>query len=184
VVNSLDGAGSSTTSSAASTSASSSSGSTTSSDCSCGYVLAAYDSVYYPYAAIVDFSTLSDQVFSSMDGLKSVGFTISDGWQIGATSTDGSGTICYGSPSNLAINGGILELTVPGGQTADGSTSGAEMSFSTAVTGGVFTMDAMIDGTPGTCQSIVNRPSRHRNSELTRPVHLPHLGCQLRRTGH
>jgi hypothetical protein len=73
---------------------------------------------------------------------------------MGPTAPDG--TICYGDVNNVAINDGILELTVPGGQTAGGRTSGAELMFGENLTGGVFQMVAQIDGSVGTCQAIVS----------------------------
>ncbi|WVQ81353.1 hypothetical protein IAT38_003476 [Cryptococcus sp. DSM 104549] len=117
------------------------------SPCKCGHILSAYDDAYFPLSHTVDFSTVaSGTPFSSL-GLK-----VTDGWPVGNPAADG--TRCVGSTSNVWIGDGAMMLKVPGGQSAGGTVSGAEVSFNTNVSGGVFTMEARVDPGHGTCQSI------------------------------
>ena len=81
-------------------------------------------------------------------------FRITNGFQTGPRGPDG--TTCIAKSQNLAIKGGILELTVPGGQSKGGDVTGAEIYFDTPLTGGVFAMQAQLDGTVGTDHSTVD----------------------------
>ncbi|WRT68898.1 uncharacterized protein IL334_005880 [Kwoniella shivajii] len=116
-------------------------------DCSCGYVLSSYDNAYFPKAIIASFDTIT-----SVSALAGLGLEINDGWKAGSVADDG--TYCQGVASNVAINNGILTLTVPGGQSTGGVVSGAEIQTTEAITGGVFTMNAQLSPVSGTCQAI------------------------------
>ncbi|WVQ81539.1 hypothetical protein IAT38_003663 [Cryptococcus sp. DSM 104549] len=130
------------------TAASSPTGTTSSSgSCECGYVLPAYDDAYFPSSHTVDFSTVA-----AGTSFSSLGLEVTDGWRVGSTASDG--TRCVGSTENVVISDGAMLLTVPGGQSTGGTVSGAEVAFSTIVSGGVFTMEAQLDAGHGTCQSI------------------------------
>ena len=122
-------------------------------DCRCGYILTSFANAYYPLSRTVSFSSLH-----SASDLSDHGFDITLDEKIGAVGP--GGTTCEGSASNVRIVDGVLEMIVPGGQKTGGVIKGAELCFSTAATGGVFTMEAKLDGTPGTCQSIVRRLGR------------------------
>jgi hypothetical protein len=56
----------------------------------------------------------------------------------------------------LSVQDGVLHMTVSGGQGSGGKVLGAELHFGQPLTGGVFTMEAQLDSTPGTCQAIVS----------------------------
>ncbi|WWD03695.1 hypothetical protein V865_001751 [Kwoniella europaea PYCC6329] len=132
---------------AQSTSSTLSSNSTTSppSECGCGYTLSEnFNSAYYPKAKIIDFSTIADGT-----DVTSLGFSTSNGDKIGASSTVDPSSICVASSENVYISGGVLNIKVPAGQM-----TGGEIVFVEAVTGGVFSMEAKIDKTEGTCQSL------------------------------
>lgn len=102
----------------------------------------------YTQSKTINFSTLS-----STSQLEAQGLSINTGWGIGSTAPDGGH--CSGSANNIAIKNGTLQLTVPGGQKKGGPTTGAELTFGSELLGGVFEMVAQLDGTPGTCQSMV-----------------------------
>ncbi|WVQ66938.1 uncharacterized protein L199_005129 [Kwoniella botswanensis] len=130
-----------------STSSTSNSNSTTSSpsECGCGYSFSEnFNSAYYPKAKIIDFSTIADGT-----DVTNLGFSVSNGDKIGASSMTDHSMICVGSSENVYIAGGVLNIKVPAGQL-----KGGEIVFEEAVTGGVFSMEAKIDKTEGTCQSL------------------------------
>jgi hypothetical protein len=66
-----------------------------------------------------------------------------------------------GSLDNVYVKDGVMELRLPGGQKKGGEISAAEVSLVDVVTGGVFTMEAKLDGKKGTCQSIVSVLTRY-----------------------
>jgi hypothetical protein len=142
-------------------------------DCSCGYTLSQYDNDYYPLSFHVDFSKEPDQKFTSSNGLHKYGFNITDHVGVGGGYM---GVQSVGLASNVRIKNGALELIVPGGQTLKGGLTAAEITFGTqygGMTGGVFTVEAKIDGTPGTCQAIVSVVHTRQISHLTILVYLP-----------
>ncbi|KAK6904565.1 hypothetical protein I203_105381 [Kwoniella mangroviensis CBS 8507] len=120
---------------------------TSSGDCSCGYILSAYDNAYFPKALVVSFDSVS-----SVAELANLGLRVQDGSQVGSIAPDGGK--CQASADNVAIDRGILKLTVPGGQSAGGIISGAEIETMNPVLGGVFTMSAQLSPVHGTCQAI------------------------------
>ncbi len=126
--------------------------------CTCGYVLSSYGNVYYPLSSISDFGSLPNGALTSVSALQAYGFSITNGEQTGGAAPDG--TTCEADLSNLSGVDGVLYLTVPGGQKTGGKVSGAEIVFKEPVTGGVFTMEAMLGATVGTCQSMVKHVSR------------------------
>ncbi|WWC64185.1 uncharacterized protein I303_106793 [Kwoniella dejecticola CBS 10117] len=135
---------------AASPSPSSTGGNTTSAasgDCSCGYILSAYDDAYFPQSLIIDFATVTDK--STLAGM---GLRIMDGSKAGSVAPDGGRSLT--SIDNVAITDGVLTLTVPGGQAKGGQIGSAEIETIFAATGGVFTMNAQLSPVAGTCQSI------------------------------
>ncbi|KAH7108290.1 hypothetical protein BKA62DRAFT_17326 [Auriculariales sp. MPI-PUGE-AT-0066] len=117
--------------------------------CTCGYKLQGHGDAYFPKAFNADFSGLSG-VATSPEFLGGALY-ITNGWQAGAVAADG--TVPIGEVQNIRVNNGILELVVPGGQTAGGNTTVAQIE-GPVVIAGVFTMETQIDPTPGTCQSI------------------------------
>jgi hypothetical protein len=127
------------------------------SDCKCGYVMSAYNDAYFPYHHSTSFTGGPEGPISSVDSLSAYKLRPSAEGQSMGVAGD---AVAVQSLSNIRINNGVLELVVPGGQTG-GEIKSAELTFDTVVTGGVFTMDAKIDDTPGTCQSIVSRSGVH-----------------------
>ncbi|ODO01647.1 hypothetical protein I350_06471 [Cryptococcus amylolentus CBS 6273] len=135
---------SSSTSSAIFAPAVSSNSTSSSSDYSCGYILSSHSNAYFPRSYAVSFSSLSSLADSE--------FVITDGWQVGGVGPDGTRSV--GSTENVKIIDGDMVLTVPGGQSVGGEVTAAEVTFREVVGGGVFTMEAQLDGGAGTCQSI------------------------------
>jgi hypothetical protein len=127
--------------------------------CECGYNVKSQSNAYFRHQFLADFtkSKLSGTA-TSPSWLESYGFGIADGYQSGAQSEADDQTTPIGSYKNVRVNNGVLQLVVPGGQkiTNGGTTSVAELEGPTDVINGVFTMNAKIDPTPGTCQSIVS----------------------------
>jgi hypothetical protein len=132
---------------------------TVSATCNCGYKLTSYGNAYFRKLLNADFttSTLSGTA-TSASWLSSYGFLIEDGFQTGAQSTASDQTIPIASYQNVRIQNGVLQLVVPGGQTITngGTTSVAGLEGPSGIVRGVMTMNAKIDATPGTCQSIVS----------------------------
>ena len=126
---------------------------TSAKDCKCGYIVSAHSDAYFPLSHTTTFSSLPDGPVSS-SALKNLGWIVSE-WGVGGAGPEGTRSI--GTIDTLSIENGILSLTVPGGQQKGGNINAAEITFDTpnGVTGGVFTMQAQLDETPGTCQSIV-----------------------------
>jgi hypothetical protein len=126
--------------------------------CECGYNVKSQSNSYFRHQFLADFtkSKLSGTATSS-SFLEDYGFWIADGYQSGGQSGAADKTTPIGSFKNVRVNNGVLQLVVPGGQkiTNGGTTSVAELEGPTDVINGVFTMNAKIDPTPGTCQSIV-----------------------------
>lgn len=120
-------------------------------DCQCGYVLSAYNNAYFPLSHSTSFSSLSGAVTQAQ--MAELGWEVAVGYQAGARNDDGTTPI--GSLEALSGGDGALLLTVAGGQARGGEIKVGEIIFKEAVTGGVFTMNAELDATPGTCQSIV-----------------------------
>ncbi len=76
--------------------------------CSCGYLLPDYNNAYFISQVAVDMSTLG-----SVTDLTTHGINIADDYETGAN--DGpSGTYCQASKENVKLNGGVLEMSVPG----------------------------------------------------------------------
>jgi hypothetical protein len=136
------------------------SGDTVSAACDCGFTLTQFNNAYFRRLLDADFTTTTlSGPATSTSFLSDFGFFIEDGFQSGAPSTQPDGTKPIASFKNVRIQDGTLQLVVPGGQTITngGTTSVAGLEGPTGVVNGVFTMNAKIDGTPGTCQSIVSR---------------------------
>lgn len=112
------------------------------SDCPCGYVLSAEDDAYFPLHKTFDFSQIT-----SNSALKAAGWNI----ETGGIGGNHDGNQCIGSEGNIRYSDGAMSLVVPAGKF-----SGAELVYKDAVLGGMFTLDAQIDSTVGTCQSIVS----------------------------
>jgi hypothetical protein len=139
-------------------------------DCSCGYVLTAYGNAYFPLAHITDFSKIpAGRVTASQ--LDALGWQVSEGWQAGAPGPNG--TVGWGSINTFSSVSGHLHMTVPAGYKIGQKVPAAEITFNTpdGVTGGVFTLNAQLDDTWGTCQSIVRYWSALRGKVLT-AVHV------------
>jgi hypothetical protein len=128
--------------------------------CACGYSLSAYGNAYFQKALIADFtkSTLSGTATSS-SWLSSYGLYIANGYQAGGVSSAADHTTPIAHYTNVRIQNKTLQLVVPGGQkiTNGGQTSVAQVEGPSGIVGGVFTMNAKIDATQGTDQSIVSR---------------------------
>ena len=139
-------------------------------DCACGYVLTAYGNAYFPLAHITDFTKLPAGKVTAGQ-LDALGWQVSEGWQAGAAGPDG--TVGWGSIDTFSSKNGELHMTVPAGYHIGQKVPAAEITFNTpdGVTGGVFTMNAQLDETWGTCQSIVSsgrsREGRADCSSLT-----------------
>ena len=126
-------------------------------DCKCGYILSAHSNAYFPSAHIVNFASLPQGPLQISD-LSALGFEVNNQWQVGGAY---QGTRSVGFINALSGLHGALALTVKGGQRMGGDIEAAEVIFQPegGMTGGVFSMEAMLDDTPGTCQSIVG-PAR------------------------
>ncbi|KAJ9112853.1 hypothetical protein QFC19_000408 [Naganishia cerealis] len=139
---------SSTSSTSAPVTSTTASSSVPPSDCSCGYVLTAYENAYYPLSILVDFSSVS-----SIDEFPGLGLKISTS-RIGGVNADDRVTACYSDPANVRITqGGVLELVVPGGQQKGGAITGAEITSIDTMLSGHLTMTAQISAEHGTCQA-------------------------------
>jgi hypothetical protein len=128
--------------------------------CNCGYSLSAYSNAYFRHQFLADFTTSKlSGTATSADWLDDYGFSIGDGFQSGGQSNASDHTTPIASFKNVRIQNGVLQLVVPGGQkiTNGGTTSVAEIEGPGNVINGVFTMNAKIDATPGTCQSMVGQ---------------------------
>lgn len=143
------------TAAANSTTNSSSTLATPSGECKCGYSISSFNNAYYPYLSVLDASTLS-----STADLGGLGWSVTDA-KAGQEEAGGIGgpygdVRCVGKASNIRLNkaAGALELVVPGGQGGDGSITGAEMAFNTALLSAHVTMDAQLSNVVGSCQSI------------------------------
>ncbi|WVW86219.1 hypothetical protein I302_108261 [Kwoniella bestiolae CBS 10118] len=119
-----------------------------SSDCSCGYSFSdKFNSAYYPKSKIIDFSTIPDGT-----DLATLGLNVSES-TIGPASVADPSARCVGTLENVYIAGGVLNIKVPAG--AGGGLTAGEVIFEEELpTGGVFSMEAKIDKTEGTCQSL------------------------------
>lgn len=135
-------------------------------DCKCGYVLSAYDNAWFPQLKTFSFSTIQ-----TTSALTAAGWQISE-WPIGGTSP--AGVKCQGKTENIKFADGAMELIVPANQF-----TGAEITFNTPILGGVLTMNAQLDKTPGTCQSIVGGGEGFPDS-----VHIRCRCCPRGRAGH
>jgi hypothetical protein len=159
--------------------------------CACGYSLSAYGNAYFQKALIADFtkSTLSGTATSS-SWLSSYGLYIANGYQAGGASSAADHTTPIAHYTNVRIQNKILQLVVPGGQkiTNGGQTSVAQVEGPSGIVGGVFTMNAKIDATPGTDQSIVRLHAHGDASELRTThdslVHVSRGYRHPRRAGH
>jgi hypothetical protein len=145
--------------------------------CTCGYKLTKYNNTYFRRLLNADFttSTLSGTA-TSASWLSSYGFLIEDGFQTGGQSDAADHTTPIASYKNVRIQNGVLQLVVPGGQkiTNGGTTSVAGLEGPSGIINGVLTMNAKIDATPGTCQSIVSTlPIVARGVQLTRQCSSP-----------
>ncbi|WVR00139.1 hypothetical protein IAU59_007281 [Kwoniella sp. CBS 9459] len=117
--------------------------------CSCGYTFTDHEDRYYPEKMVIDFSTLPDGA-----DLTQYGFYVNNGDSAGPASTTDPGRRCVGAAENVYVEGGILHLKVPAAPADAVAPTGAELIFNPDVTGGLFTMEAQVDATPGTCMSI------------------------------
>jgi hypothetical protein len=135
--------------------------------CDCGYTLTQYNNAYFRHLINADFATTSlSGTATGPDWLSQYGLGIADGWQSGSRAKDGTSPVA--SYKNVRVQDGALQLLVPGGQTAGGGTmSVAEIDGPSGMIGGVLTLNAKIDPTPGTCQSIVRSLSRGRSLSMT-----------------
>lgn len=129
-------------------------GNTPTGDCKCGYVLSSFGDAYYDTVSVLSFETFADGPLGSASALSKFGWEINGSWKMGGAGPDG--TVSTGSVDTLSVQDGVLLMTVPGGQKKGGTVKGSEINFAQALTGGVFIMDAQLDATPGTCQSIVS----------------------------
>jgi hypothetical protein len=129
--------------------------------CTCGYTLSQYKNAYFRHAINADFTTTKlSGTATGPDWLSQYGLQIADGWQSGAQAADGTTPIA--SYKNVRVQGGALQLLVPGGQHAGGgTTSVAEIDGPSNMVHGVMTLNAKIDPTPGTCQSIVRARAKN-----------------------
>jgi hypothetical protein len=126
--------------------------------CSCGYKVAAHGNAYFRQSLVADFTTAKlSGTATSASWLNDYGFHIADGYKGGGTSSAPDHTDPIAHFGNVRIQNGALELVVPGGQkiTNGGKTTGAQIEGPSNMIGGVFTMTAKIDKTPGTDQSMV-----------------------------
>lgn len=137
-------------------------------DCKCGYVLSQHSNAYFPLSHTTSFSSLTGSV--SQEEMSALGWQVTIDGGVGATSDDG--THAVGSLNALSGQDGALWLTVKGGQAKGGAVKVGEIVFKDAVTGGVFTMNAQLDSTPGTCQSIVC-PSQLYTCRCRTEISLP-----------
>jgi hypothetical protein len=132
---------------------------TVSAACECGYQLTKYSNAYFRNLLNADFTTTTlSGTATSASWLSSYGLLIEDGFQTGAQSSQPDATRPIASFKNVRIQNKILQLVVPGGQkiTNGGTTSVAGLEGPSGIVNGVFTMNAKIDPTHGTCQSIVS----------------------------
>lgn len=123
-------------------------------DCKCGYVLSSFDDAYYDTVNVLSFETFANGPLGFASALDKLGWDINDSLQVGGPGPDG--TVTTGSMDTLSVHDGVLHMTVPGGQGSGSKVLGAELHFGQLLTGGVFTMEAQLDSTPGTCQAIVS----------------------------
>jgi hypothetical protein len=124
-------------------------------NCQCGYILTRHTDAYFPLARYTDFSDLQEGRVPPQRS-KDKGWVVTDGYGVGAPGPDG--TTPFGSIDTFSASDGVLQLTMPGGQAKRGKVRVAEMAFDTpkGMTGGVFTMQAQLDGMGGTCQAMVS----------------------------
>lgn len=124
--------------------------------CPCGYTLTSHGGAYFQYHYALDFSTVPDQVGSDADSLGQYGWIIRHNGKVGGANPDG--VHCTGKAENIAVRQGVLELTMPGGQSVRDSKElfGAEMKFGEAATHGVFTVRGKVSKEPGACQAFVS----------------------------
>jgi hypothetical protein len=120
--------------------------------CTCGYKIATMNNTYFKHMVEFDF-----RKYTSVAQLSKAGLIVTDGWQIGATAPNGA--VAWGSPKNIRFSStdGML-LVVPGGQTAKGHVSAAEVTFNNAdkgMTKMYIEADIQVDSKTGTCQSMV-----------------------------
>jgi hypothetical protein len=94
-------------------------------------------------------------VGSDADSLSEYGWIIRHDGKVGGANPDG--VHCTGKAENIAIRDGVLELTMPGGQSVTGSKElfGAEMKFGQTATHGLFTVRGKVSEEPGACQAFV-----------------------------
>jgi len=140
-----------------------------SSDCSCGYVLSKHGDAYFPLAHRTDFGTLPSGKLTA-DQLRALGWEVSQGWQAGAIGPEN--TVPMGDISTFSAKDGALHMTVPGGYGLGGEIPSSEITFITdnGITGGVFTMEAVLSDIEGTCQSIVGPACNTRRGLMV--VHI------------
>jgi hypothetical protein len=127
--------------------------------CTCGYQLKSYGNAYFRHLLSADFTTTSlSGTATGPNWLGQYGLYIADGYQSGAQSEQPDGTTPIAHYTNVRVQNGALQLVVPGGQkiTSGGQTSVAEVDGPSGIINGVMTMNAKIDPTAGTCQSIVS----------------------------
>nr|XP_019047784.1 hypothetical protein I302_04401 [Kwoniella bestiolae CBS 10118]OCF26714.1 hypothetical protein I302_04401 [Kwoniella bestiolae CBS 10118] len=146
-------------------------------NCSCGYILSQYDNAYFPKALIVSFDSVSD--ISALEGL---GLRVQDGSRAGSVAPDGG--YCQASADNVAIDEGVLKLTVPGRQAAGGVITGAEIETTTPVLGGVFTMSAQLSPVHGTCQAIFTYSADKDASVDEMDIEMVYIEPGLQLTNH
>jgi hypothetical protein len=138
--------------------------------CSCGYKVAAHGNAYFRQSLVADFTTAKlSGTATSASWLNDYGFHIADGYKGGGTSSAPDHTDPIAHFENVRVQNGALELVVPGGQkiTNGGKTTGAQIEGPSNMIGGVFTMTAKIEKTPGTDQSMVRARGDVYGGELT-----------------